>query len=255
MFVGKKPKTDFGTDGDDVGNADDTPSIDGDDMASCASFGSTKNSIQVFDRRLTDNSIMIDEKHSRSIGVSTDDQLPPLDEVTRAYIINRLRKDGKDINDQTIEEERQIVILEEGEYQMDWSRLASFTKKENVWLPVVLLAALCTGAHDPLLADLVVESVEILSECEPFRDEDGLIPQGEECIDKLDDQFDIMVYAVLNSLAGLIVFVIMGVGVGYIAGWAVVRIRKEAFAGLVRQDISYHDHPDHTSGLKYLFQK
>ena len=184
-----------------------------------------------------------------SIAIETIEQPEALEDVTREYIKQRLRENGESITEATIEKERRTIILEEGKYKEPIGRILSFSKNENKWWPVLMLAAIGSGVFDPMLGYLLGYAIEVLGSCEPYRDGDGYIPQDDDCIEDFEVINQIGIYAAINAIGCLISFVLSGYILGYIAGWAVLRVRAATFASIVRQEISYHDHPDHSSGI------
>ena len=89
---------------------------------------------------------------------------------------------------------------------------------------------------------VIVQGADIVSSCEDQRDNDSAIPAGNECID--DIRYDVKrqaVYIALNAILGFVGFIGVGIILGYLTGWSVLRIRTSAFSAALKQEVSFQN--------------
>ena len=139
------------------------------------------------------------------------------------------------------------------------TRVASMAMPWMVWLVPALLGAFMNGLIYPLYAICFTESLEVFRKLQEddchqvayFDTASNSVLYREECAESTYERMNIDFWCVLFVCIGLMGFIghIMQIGgFGFMGENLTFRIRKELFAHLLRQDMSFFDKPDHETG-------
>mmetsp|Transcript_33964 Transcript_33964/g.79421 ORF Transcript_33964/g.79421 Transcript_33964/m.79421 type:complete len:1287 (+) Transcript_33964:164-4024(+) len=133
------------------------------------------------------------------------------------------------LNEEEKEKERQKLVAKE--YKVPMARVLSYCKPEWVFLIPALLGSMMDGASMPMCAWAMIKGLE----------------NFQASPDQIKEDMEMVCIIFLCIAAGDVIGVTMGQGCFAIIGEAMTkRLRVELLVQLFRQEIGFHDDPEHT---------